>query len=88
MCFLVMSLCSCDVITIRGMAVRRLTGLTCSKVPGFWIVEHQFVIYVSLQFSLRGVQEQYDLTIAQLVCSQPDTIIYNSDIFYLYTELV
>ena len=22
----------------------RLTGLTCSKVPGFWMVEHQLVI--------------------------------------------
>ena len=21
----------------------RLTGLTCSKAPGFWIVEHQLV---------------------------------------------
>ena len=35
MCSLVMSL-SCDVIS-------RLTGLTCSKAPGFWMVEHQIV---------------------------------------------
>ena len=36
MCFLVMSFCSRDVIS-------RLTGLTCSKSPGFWMVEHQLV---------------------------------------------
>ena len=23
----------------------RLTGLTCSKAPGFWMVEHQLVYY-------------------------------------------
>ena len=43
---------------------------------------------MGLQFCLRGVQEQYDLTIAQFVCSQPDTSIYSLDIFYSYTELV
>ena len=31
------------VITIHGMAVRQLTCLTCSKAPGFWMVEHQLV---------------------------------------------
>ena len=39
MCSLVMSLCSRDVITI--------TGLTCTKVPGFWMVEHQLVLTVT-----------------------------------------
>ena len=34
---LVMSLCSHDVITIRS----RLTALICSKVPSFWMIEHQ-----------------------------------------------
>ena len=24
--------------------VNRLTGLTCSKAPGFWMVEHQLVL--------------------------------------------
>ena len=42
MCSLVMSLCSRDVITIHLMAVD-LTGLTCNKAPGFWMVEHQLV---------------------------------------------
>ena len=38
MCSLVMSLCSCD--TFNGS---RLTGLTCDKAPGFWMLEHQLV---------------------------------------------
>ena len=33
---------------MNGTYVRsRLIDLTCSKVPGFWMVEHQFVILVS-----------------------------------------
>ena len=40
MCSLVMSLCSRDVITVT-IDGSRLTGLTCSKAPGFWMVEHQ-----------------------------------------------
>ena len=47
MCSLVMSLCSRDVITIIFNG-SRLTGLTCSKAPGFWMVEHQLV-YNDLQ---------------------------------------
>ena len=43
MCSLVMNLCSRDVITIH-LNGSRLTGLTCSKAPGFWMVEHQLVI--------------------------------------------
>ena len=39
MCSLVMNLRSCDVITNGS----RLTGLTCSKAPGYWMVEHQLV---------------------------------------------
>ena len=42
MCSLVMNLCSRDVITIH-LNGSRLTGLTCSKAPGFWMVEHQLV---------------------------------------------
>ena len=41
MCSLVMSLCSCDVITIHNGS--KLTGSTGSKAPGFWMVEHQLV---------------------------------------------
>ena len=26
----------------------RLTGLTCSKAPGFWMVEHQLVLQVHM----------------------------------------
>ena len=43
MCFLVMSLRSCDDITYTFNG-SRYTGLTCGKAPNFWIIEHQFVI--------------------------------------------
>ena len=43
MCSLVMSLSSCDIITIHSMEVDG-TDLTCSKAPGFWMVEHQLVV--------------------------------------------
>ena len=46
MCSLVMNLCSRDVITIH-LNGSRLTGLTCSKAPGFWMVEHQLVMLIS-----------------------------------------
>lgn len=52
------------------------------------MLQHTVFIYVGLQFCLRGVQEQYDLTITQFVHSQPDTSFYSSDIFYSHTELV
>ena len=42
MCSLVMNLCSRDVITIH-LNGSRLTGLTCSKAPGFRMVEQQLV---------------------------------------------
>ena len=47
MCALVMSL----TIIFNGS---RLTGLTCSKAPGFWMVEHQLVITIII-FKLANV---------------------------------
>ena len=49
MCSLVMSPCSRDIITIHRMAVN-LQVLTCSKAPGFWMVEHQLVTYCDIKF--------------------------------------
>ena len=53
MCSLVMSICSRDVITntINGS---RLTGLTCSKASGFWMVEYQLVSSL-FAFCLRNI---------------------------------
>ena len=45
-------------------------------------------MYIGLRFCLREVQELYDLTIAQFFRSQTDMSIYNSDVFYSYTERV
>ena len=44
--------------------------------------------YLGLQFALRGVQEQYDLVPSQLCRFPLDTSVYNSSVYYQYTELV
>ena len=54
---LVMSLCSRDVIT-NTLNGSRLTGLTCSKVPGFWMIEYHlvflsFLSHIFLHMNLR-----------------------------------
>ena len=54
MCSLVMSLCSRDVITIHWNG-SRLTGLTCSKAPGFWMVEHQIVNFLIIPVCLLNI---------------------------------
>ena len=45
-------------------------------------------LYLSLQFALRGVQEQYDLVPSQLCRFPLDTSVYNSSVYYQHTELV
>ena len=38
----------------------RLTGLTCSKAPGFWMVEHQLVIHdINLSAGAQSITGAY-----------------------------
>ena len=42
---------------------------------------------MGLNFVLRGVQEQYDLVPSQFVRSPQDKHVYDSSVYYEYTEL-
>ena len=44
--------------------------------------------YVGLHFALRGFQEQYDLVPSQLSRFPPDSSVYDSSVYYQYTEFV
>ena len=44
--------------------------------------------YIGLQFCLRGVQEQYELTPSQLIHYPPDMTVYNEEVYYQYTEFI
>ena len=52
------------------------------------ILQKTVFFNVGLHFALRGVQEQYDLVPQQLVRFPPDTTVYNSCVFYEYTEYI
>ena len=51
-------------------------------------LQHTVFFYIGLQFCLRGVQEQYDLTPHQLSRYPPDTRIYHDGVYYQYTEFI
>lgn len=51
-------------------------------------LQHTVFFYIGLQFRLRGVQEQYDLTPRQLTRFPSDTSIYHNGVYYQYTEFV
>ena len=44
--------------------------------------------YVGLHFALRGVQEQYDLVPHQFARFPPDASVYDSSVYYQYTEFI
>ena len=44
--------------------------------------------YVGLQFVLRGIQEQHDLLISQLIRYPPETSTYSKDVYYQYVEYI
>ena len=44
--------------------------------------------YFGLHIALRGVQEQHDLVPRQFRCFPPDTTVYNSSVYYQYTEFI
>ena len=61
---------------------------------GHWVLPRQryysiqFPFTFGLHFVLRGVQEQHDLTVSQLVRVPVDHSIYTADVYYEYKEYV
>ena len=52
------------------------------------VLQRTVFFYVGLNFVLRGVQEQYDLIPSQFVRSPQDKHVYDSSVYYEYTELI
>ena len=52
------------------------------------LLQRTVFFYVSMNFALRGVQEQDDLVLSQFVLTPSDISMYNSCVFYEYTELI
>ena len=53
----------------------RLTGLTCCKTPGFWMVEHQLVLLVSI----IGYKDVWKIEVCCLWRSLFNHIVWNTD---------
>ena len=52
------------------------------------VLQHTIFFYIGLQFVLRGIQEQHDLLISQLVRFPPDQTVYSENVYYKYTEYI
>ena len=52
------------------------------------MLQHTVFFYIGLQFCLRGVQEQYELSPSQLIRYPPDMTVYNEEVYYQYTEFM
>ena len=52
------------------------------------LLQHTVFFYVGLNFVLRGVQEQHDLIPSQFSRVPQDKSVYNTSVYYEYTELV
>lgn len=51
-------------------------------------LQHTVFFYIGLQFCLRGVQEQYELSPSQLTRHPPHMTVYNEEVYYQYTEFI
>ena len=51
-------------------------------------LQHTVFFYIGLQFCLRGVQEQYELSPSQLIRYPPDMTVFNEEVHYKYTEFI
>jgi len=52
------------------------------------VLQRTVFFYIGLRFALRGVQEQHDLLRRQFVRVPSDVAIYNSHVYYQYTEFI
>ena len=52
------------------------------------ILQRTIFFYIGLNFVLRGVQEQQDLVPSQFNRVPQDRSVYNTAVYYEYTELV
>ena len=52
------------------------------------VLQHTVFFYIGMQFVLRGVQEQHELMVSQLLRVPVDHRIYSPEVYYQYTEYI
>lgn len=52
------------------------------------VLQHTVFFCCGLQFCLRGIQEQYDMTPNQLMRVPNDRMVYNEHVYYKYVEYI
>jgi len=52
------------------------------------LLQHTVFFCCGLQFCLRGIQEQYDMTPNQLIRVPEDKMLYNEKVYYKYVEYI
>ena len=77
---------STEIITIEDEDLFWAKGSLGSESPQ--MLQHTVFFYIGLQFCLRGVQEQYELSPSQLIRYPPDMTVYNEEVYYQYTEFI
>ena len=77
---------SAEIITIEDEDLFWAKGSLGSESPQ--MLQHTVFFYIGLQFCLRGVQEQYELSPSQLIRYPPDMTVYNEEVYYQYTEFI
>ena len=60
-------------------------GLLGSSTPK--VLQRKVFFYVGLNFTLREIQEQYDLVPSQFVHYPQDTKIYDESVYYEYRDM-
>ena len=77
---------SASVITYEDENVLREKGLLGDDLPR--VSQHTVFYYAGMQFCLKGIQEQYDLTRQQLIRVSTDSQTYDEQVYYKYVEFI
>ena len=79
---------STEIITIEDKNLFWAKGSLGSGSPQ--MLQHTVFFYKGLQFCLRGVHKQYELSPSQLIrYSYPlDMTVYNEGVYYQYSEFI
>ena len=75
---------SASVITYENENILWEKGLLGDDSPR--MLQHTVFFYAGLQFCLRGIQEQYDMTVQQLKRFPKDSQIYHEQVYYEYVS--
>ena len=51
-------------------------------------LQHTIFYYAGMQFCLRGIQEQYDMRVRQLIRVPTDSQTYHEQVYYKYVEFI